>query len=184
MANDGKPAIAVPRIIASMAFSYVTLIFMLLVSGIVTAGMAVALMAFSLLRPPRMNDGKAVWLLRRLSPGDLGLGFEEVSYTVQGRDGAPLKIAGWWIPCPSGGGDGRCVLLLHGYADAKVGAIAWAPLWQALGFNVLAIDLRATGRAAADTPPADLTSATMWRRCSINSVRRGHNRHGRWCCLG
>ena len=37
----------------------------------------------------------------------------------------------------------RCVVLLHGYADAKVGAIAWAPMWHELGYHALAIDLRA-----------------------------------------
>jgi alpha-beta hydrolase superfamily lysophospholipase len=39
----------------------------------------------------------------------------------------------------------RCVILLHGYTDAKVGAIAWAPLLRSLGYSVLAIDLRAHG---------------------------------------
>jgi pimeloyl-ACP methyl ester carboxylesterase len=38
-------------------------------------------------------------------------------------------------------------VLLHGYADAKVGAIAWAPVWHDLGFNILAIDLRAHGES-------------------------------------
>jgi alpha-beta hydrolase superfamily lysophospholipase len=36
---------------------------------------------------------------------------------------------------------------VHGYADAKVGGIAWAPTWHALGWNVLAIDLRAHGES-------------------------------------
>ena len=42
---------------------------------------------------------------------------------------------------------GRCVTLLHGYADAKVGAIAWAPLWYSLGYHILAFDLRAHGES-------------------------------------
>jgi hypothetical protein len=42
---------------------------------------------------------------------------------------------------------GRCAVLIHGYADAKVGAIAWAPVWHDLGFHVLAIDLRAHGES-------------------------------------
>jgi pimeloyl-ACP methyl ester carboxylesterase len=39
------------------------------------------------------------------------------------------------------------MLLIHGYADAKVGGIAWAPQLHSLGWNVLAIDLRAHGES-------------------------------------
>src|SRR5205823_12336907 len=78
--------------------------------------------------------------------GDLGLAFEEVSYRVRDDAGRTIEIAGWWIPRPQQGG-GRCAVLLHGYADAKVGAIAWAPLWHAVGFHVLAVDLRAHGQS-------------------------------------
>ena len=38
-------------------------------------------------------------------------------------------------------------VLVHGYADAKVGAIAWAPPLRELGLNVLAVDLRAHGES-------------------------------------
>ena len=40
-------------------------------------------MAGMLLKPPRMTDGKATWVLKRLSPGDLGLPFEELSFEVR-----------------------------------------------------------------------------------------------------
>jgi pimeloyl-ACP methyl ester carboxylesterase len=115
------------------------------------AAAVVALMARSLLRPPRMGDGKAMWLLKRLSPGDLGLQFEDLSFDVRDEHtGRPLRVRGWWIPL---GGEARrrtsdrTVVLLHGYADAKVGAIAWAPVWHDLSFNILAIDLRAHGES-------------------------------------
>ena len=134
--------------------SLVTLTLVLLVSGLALAAAAVWLMARSLLRPPRMTDGKAAWVLRRLSPGDLGLHYEEVSFDVRDeRTGRPLRINGWWIPAGGAGGEGRargpdrCVVLLHGYADAKVGAIAWAPVWHELEFHILAIDLRAHGES-------------------------------------
>jgi len=118
---------------------------MLFIFGAGAALAAVVLMAEGLLRPPRMNDGKAMWLLRRLSPGDLGLNFEETWFRVRDQRGAPLRLAAWWIP--AAGTSDRCVVLLHGYADAKVGAIAWAPLWHSLGFHILAIDLRAHGES-------------------------------------
>ena len=106
----------------------------------------VVLLARSLVRPPRMTDGKAAWVLKRLSPGDLGLRFEEVAFDVRdARTGQMIRIAGWRIP--QANADGRTVILLHGYADAKVGAIAWAPAWHKLGWNILAIDLRAHGES-------------------------------------
>jgi pimeloyl-ACP methyl ester carboxylesterase len=93
-----------------------------------------------------MTDGKAVYLLKRLSPADLGMHFQDVSFTVRDENsGQDLKMAGWWIPHPAGGD--RTVVLLHGYGDAKVGAIAWAPTWRNLGYHVLAIDLRAHGES-------------------------------------
>ena len=123
----------------------------LLAVGAVLAAAVVILMAWSLLRPPRMTDGKAAWLLRRLSPGDLGMPYEDLSFVVRDtRTGEALRMAAWWIAAegkPPEKSSNRCVLLLHGYADAKVGVIAWAPLWRKLGFNILAPDLRAHGES-------------------------------------
>src|SRR5689334_17501428 len=85
-------------------------------------GLLVVMMARTLLRPTRMTDARATWRLKRLSPRDLGLEFEETSFVVRDeRTAGQLKIAAWWIPCPSAM---RTILLIHGYADAKVGAIA------------------------------------------------------------
>src|SRR5437868_6235600 len=86
----------------------------------------VAANALALLRPARMTDGRAAWRLQRISPGDLRLHYSELSFSVRDDfSGRPLKLAAWWIPHPRQ--PPRCVILLHGYGDAKIGAIAWAP---------------------------------------------------------
>ena len=123
-----------------------TLVGMLLALGAALAAAVAALTAWTILHPPRMTDGKAVYRLRRLSPGDLGLRFDVEQYTVRdARSGRPLRLAAWWIPAASP--SAATAVLLHGYADAKVGAIAWAPPLHELGLNVLAVDLRAHGES-------------------------------------
>lgn len=130
-----------------MPSTLLSLVLTLLAFAALAASAAIVLMAVSLLRPPRMTDGRAAWLVRRLSPGDLGLPFENAPLTVRDEReiGARLTLAGWWIP--SRARADRCVILLHDYGDAKVGAIAWAPIWHALDFHVLALDLRAHGES-------------------------------------
>ncbi|HEY0007892.1 MAG TPA: alpha/beta hydrolase [Tepidisphaeraceae bacterium] len=122
---------------------YLSLIAMLLLAAALCAAGVVVLTAFHLIKPPRMEDGKALHVLKRLTPEDLALAYEITSFTVNDR-GQALKIAAWWMPA---GNSPKSVILLHGFADAKVGAIAWAPTWHHLGWNVLAIDLRAHGES-------------------------------------
>jgi pimeloyl-ACP methyl ester carboxylesterase len=128
-----------------MLFSVATLVLVIGVGGVVLCAGAAVLMGWSLTHPPRMSDGKAMWVLKRLSPSDLGLEFEDVTFVVRDERGEKLSIAAWWIPHPRA--EGRCVVLQHGYADAKVGAIAWAPVWHSLGINVLTADMRAHGES-------------------------------------
>jgi uncharacterized protein len=120
------------------------------------AGIFVLLMSSLMLRPARMSDARALYLLNRLTPRDLDLAFEPLVFAVRDTanptaEGSSLKLAAWWLPCPASPdstgspASDRCVILLHGYADAKIGSIAWAPLWHSLGFNVLALDARAHG---------------------------------------
>ena len=138
-----------------MAERVLLLAAVLLALGALLAAATALLMAWSLLRPPRMTDAKAVWLLQRLSPGDLGMPYEDTPFVARDyRTGQPLRLTAWWIPCPGAGAGGapndrsdRTVVLLHGYADAKVGVIAWAPVWHRLGYNILALDLRAHGES-------------------------------------
>jgi pimeloyl-ACP methyl ester carboxylesterase len=114
--------------------------------GAVTGLVCIWAMARAIVRPPRMTDGKAAYVLKRLSPGDLGLVFEEIKFDVRDKGhGEKLTLKAWWIAAKEQ--TQRCVLLVHGYADAKVGAIAWAPMLHSLGFNILAVDLRAHGES-------------------------------------
>src|SRR3954471_7288289 len=108
-----------------MVFLRLTL--MLLASLVLLLALMAYLMARFLLRPPRMSDGKAAWLLKRLTPLDLGLSFTPVSFTIRDEQTREsLQMAAWWMPQE---GSSKSVILLHGYADAKVGAIAWAPMF-------------------------------------------------------
>ena len=121
-------------------------------TGLLLSAVLVLLMALTLLRPNRMTDAKATVVLQRLSPGDLRLRFEDLRFQIRDeRTGRPMSLAAWWIPAASPGRPAidasRTALLIHGYADAKVGAIAWAPTLNALGWNILAIDLRAHGQS-------------------------------------
>jgi alpha-beta hydrolase superfamily lysophospholipase len=85
-----------------------------------------------------------MFFVNRLTPDDLGLAYESMNFQVDDRRSArKIRIAAWWMA--AGEGSSRTAILVHGYGDAKVGSIAWAPLFRSLGFNVLAIDLRAHG---------------------------------------
>ncbi|WP_428937582.1 alpha/beta hydrolase [Fontivita pretiosa] len=122
------------------------LVLLMLLSLLALLLLAAVLLALALLRPPRMTDAKALHVLQRLSPADLGMHYQTVPFSIRDRStGKPMRIMSWWIPHPAGGD--KTVVLIHGYADAKVGAIAWAPTWQQLGYHLLAIDLRAHGQS-------------------------------------
>ncbi len=139
---------------------FIILALVILTIGIALCGTMILIMALMLLRPRRMTDPRAMILLNRLSPTDLGMDFENVTFNIIDESkNAPLRIAAWWIPTPDS--RGRCAVILHGYSDAKVGGIAWAPLLRSFGFNILAIDLRATAKAVGRIPPPAIGSDKM-----------------------
>ena len=141
-----------------------TLLVVLLVVGAGLCALVVWMMARMLLRPPRMSDPKAMFILNRVSPADLDLPFEPMSFNVVDPRGQQrLRLTSWWIPADHF--SERCVVLIHGYADAKVGAIAWAPMFRRLGFNCLAIDLRAHG----DADGLD-TTAGFFERHDVDAI--------------
>jgi pimeloyl-ACP methyl ester carboxylesterase len=147
-----------------MAVPWLTFAAVMLITLALLCCALVVLMANTLLRPNRMTDARATWILRRLSPRDLDLDFEELSFEVRDeRTGKPLKIRGWWIPATAP--SSRTVLLIHGYADAKVGGIAWAPAIHSCGWNIVAIDLRAHGESGGVH-----STAGYFERHDVNQV--------------
>ena len=65
-------------------------------AGLLLASVFTYFMARLLLRPPRMTDGKAAWVLKRVCPRDLGLFYQDLKFQV--RDSAthqPIPIAAW-----------------------------------------------------------------------------------------
>jgi pimeloyl-ACP methyl ester carboxylesterase len=149
-----------------MIYSLLLLLAVLLVAGAIFTAVLAYLIAQSILRPPRMSDGKAVYVLGRLAPGDLGLQYTVVTFPVRDSahpSGPALDLAAWWIPAPAP--SHNCVVLIHGYADAKVGSIAWAPAWQSIGFNICAIDLRAHGESCGDQ-----CTAGFYERHDLNEL--------------
>jgi hypothetical protein len=138
-----------PAFHSAWPWPLLSLAIVLLCALLLLALIMVALMSTMMLRPPRMVGGRALGILGRLSPADLNLAYQSLTFEVAdaARHGAPLRMAAWWIPCPGSPATDQCVLLMHGYADSKIGAIAWAPLWHQLGFHVLAVDSRAHGES-------------------------------------
>jgi pimeloyl-ACP methyl ester carboxylesterase len=143
---------------------WVSLAIVLFVTGVALCAVTVFMMAKMLLSPPRMNDGKALVVLKRLSPEDLDLEFEDVRFEVRDEaSGEALRIAAWWIGAKPPAD--RTVIIIHGYGDAKVGGIAWAPMFHELGWNILAIDLRAHGESGGA-----ISTAGFWERHDLNQV--------------
>lgn len=93
--------------------------------------------------------------LGRMSPADIGLAFVDQDFEiVTSPNGERLKIVGWWIDSPTS--SDKAVIIIHGYGDSRAGALAWAPVWLEIGFNVLLIDLRAHGESGGTYTTAGL----------------------------
>jgi pimeloyl-ACP methyl ester carboxylesterase len=142
---------------------------MLLCGGLLLLAITAFFMARGLLRPPRMTDGKAAYLLNRLSPSELGLTFLPLTFTVRDESDVAtsaaansINLAAWWIPNAN---SDKTAILMHGYADAKVGALAWAPPFYELGYNLLLPDLRAHGESGGR-----LSTGGYWERHDISQL--------------
>lgn len=125
----------------------------LLALGGLLAGVVAWWLGRQLHRPPRMTGGRALARLGRLTPADVGMNYEPLAFDVPREPDMPatgrLRLMAWRLPHPAESVVTRTVVLLHGYGDSKIGALAWAPVWQRLGFHVLLIDLRGHGESDA-----------------------------------
>lgn len=132
--------------------SILWMLLVFLAAGALMAWLAVRQMTTMLLRPPRMTEAKANCVLQRIGPGDIGIeAFEEIAFRVyrgdESRERAQsIHIKSFWMPHPKAECDRTCVLI-HGFADSRVGALAWAPVFRDAQCHLLAIDLRAHGES-------------------------------------
>jgi pimeloyl-ACP methyl ester carboxylesterase len=135
----------------------VALILTLIWTGGLAWLIAVAATAWVLLRPPRMTPARAMARLGRMSPSDLHLRSEDAEFWVRdaASGGRKIRIVAWWLPASDS--SDVTVVLIHGYADSRIGALAWAdPLIKEIGVNVLAVDLRAHGESGGSFTTAGL----------------------------
>lgn len=135
----------------------------ILVLAAITWLLTVIAMVLVRWRPPRLTDYKAMRLLGRLSPADLGIAFETLKFAVI-REGQrqPISLCAWLVKPPVA--SDRLVILLHGFADAKVGAAAWLPALLDSNHNVLLLDLPAHGDSEGHIATAGLMEAAEVRQ--------------------
>jgi pimeloyl-ACP methyl ester carboxylesterase len=141
------------------------LVIIMLAVAIALCAAVIVVMARMLLIPKRMGDVRALFFLHRLTPADIGLEFQPLDFhVIDENTKSKMKLAAWWIPAPNPSSP-KTAIILHGYSDAKVGAIAWAPLLRSFGFNVLAVDLRAHGES-----DGKYTTAGFFERHDISQI--------------
>jgi pimeloyl-ACP methyl ester carboxylesterase len=129
----------------------------------VTWLLAVIVMILVRWRPPRLTDYKAMRLLGRLTPADLCYAFETLKFPVlRASQPKPITLTAWLVK--SAEPTNRLIVLLHGYADAKVGAAAWLPLLRETGANLLLLDLPAHGNSEGSIATAGLLEADEVRQ--------------------
>lgn len=127
-----------------------------------TWAILVVLLAYARLYPPRLTPLKALFVLGRSGPADLGFHPQRMSFEVEFRQRL-ITLAGSLVTHPLA--DGRMVIVLHGFADSAAGASAWLPLLHTSKVNVLLLDL--PGHGESDHAP---TTAGYFERHSLLDV--------------
>lgn len=136
-----------------MSGSLFSLIGFLLFTALLGWAVSVLLLAVGLTRPPRLTDAKAWRILKRLSPADLGLEFTSLTFSGSlAYTRRPPTLPAWYISAEAP--SDAAVVVVHGYADAKVGSLAYVPALRAAGLNCVVMDMRASGDSSADTGSA------------------------------
>jgi pimeloyl-ACP methyl ester carboxylesterase len=141
---------------------------LLLLAGVATWTATLLWTTWIMHRPPRMTAGRALARLGRATPADVGIEhFTEEAFGISdaARPGATIELAAWWIPHPAGPAVRRCCVLLHGYGDSRAGMLAWAPLWQRLGFHLLLLDMRAHGDSGGR-----MSGGGVWERDDLQRL--------------
>ena len=84
--------------------------------------------------------------VRRIDVSPLAFADGSRDVSIEARDGVRLRA--WFLPAaqPSG----RCVVILHGIADSRTGAVGFAPMFRASGYSVLTPDSRAHGTSGGE----------------------------------
>ena len=108
------------------------------VAAVITAASA-ALCEASLRVAKRTSGGSA--------PVALYAGADWRTIRIRASDG--IALAGWFVR-PRTEQRGRCVVVLHGIGDTRMGSAGFAPLFLARGYNVLLPDSRGHGSSGGD----------------------------------
>ena len=124
----------------------VPLIVVVLVIAVAYVGVS-CYFSSKLLFPPLLSDEELKAEYGPISPGEVGLEAETVSFPS--RDPA-ITISGWWIEAPRAD---RAFILIHGRNSNKKAMVDYAPFFVERGISVLLIDLRGHG----DSTPAYAT---------------------------
>lgn len=98
------------------------------------------------------------------TPRDLGMEYHEVWF--QTRDG--LKLHGWYIPDPPGGGATRHVTVIigHGHTGNKEPDLHYAAMFYQAGYNVFMFDFRGHGRSEGPRG----SSMGYWERLDVHAA--------------
>lgn len=124
--------------------------------------LGVLLMVRARLYPPRLSPIRALLLLGRAHPDDLGFAYTPLRFEVKYAH-ATIGLQSALILQPQL--TDHMVIVLHGFADSSAGSAAWLPLLTSCGANVLLLDL--PGHGESDTAPC---SAGWFERDAIRQV--------------
>ena len=111
----------------------------------------VALLLHALLRPPRKTYATALGRDLPTDPGQLGLPFEDVTFSLEGGAATP----GWIVTGEKS--DAITLVTVHGYADSRYGILNRLPLLAPHVERFVLYDLRGHGESEAPNAHCGIT---------------------------